>query len=191
MKRRYLFSGAAALALSACASTPPSYYRLAAIPMAVQRGGPASIGVRSVGIPGYLDQTGIVRVSGAYQFDTYANELWAEPLADMLQAVLVEDLAQILPGTTVLASGGAIEAPAAILIETNTQKFDPDPSGNMVLLAQVAIKTGKTRKLLVTKTLTLSMAPSPGVTGTVAAMSQLWAQAAEQIAAMVVQVASN
>jgi uncharacterized lipoprotein YmbA len=191
MNRRYFCSGAAALTLSACASTPPSYYRLAAIPGAVQQGRPASIGVRSVGIPGYLDQTGIVSVSGAYQFDTYANELWAEPLAGMLQAVLVQDLAQILPSSTVLASGGAIEAPADILIETNIQKFDPDPSGNMVLLAQVAIKAGKSRKLLVTKTLTLSTVATPGVTGTVAAMSQLWAQAAEQVAVLVVQVAGS
>jgi len=104
---RRLLLAAGAAALTGCAATPTNYYRLAAIPGAIRTGITARIGVRGVSIPGYLDQTGIVRVSGAYQFDTYANELWAEPLAGMLQAVLVQDLAQILPGTTVLASGGA------------------------------------------------------------------------------------
>jgi len=175
-----------ALALTGCAAgVQVTDYRLAALPGPVQQGGPASIGVRSVGIPGYLDQNGIVKTSSAYEFDTYQNEVWAEPLAAMLQAVMVQDLALVLPGASVLASGGAIEAPAAVLVEINVEKFDPDGAGNLVLLAQVAVKDGTTRALLRAATLRLVAPAGVGVLGTVAAMSQLWAEAAGRIAEMV------
>ena len=143
------------------------------------------IEVRSIGIPGYLDQNGIVKTSSAYEFDTYANQLWAEPLAVMLQAVMVQNLAQMLPAATVLVSGGAIDAAPQILVEINVQKFDPDGAGSLVLLAQVAIKDGATHALLHAQTLRLTAQPGLGVTAMVAAMSQVWGQAAEQIAGMV------
>jgi uncharacterized lipoprotein YmbA len=186
MNRRHVMLGLA-LALTGCASAKVNDYRLAAIPGPVQQSGALTLGVRSVGLPGYLDETGIVKTSGAYQFDTYDNEVWAQPLADMLQAVMVEDLAQILPSATVLASGGVIDAPAQLLVEINVQKFDPDPDGSMVLLAQIALKSGATHNLLRTATIRLSAPSGIGVLGTVAAMSQLWAQAAGQIAGLVAQ----
>ncbi len=184
MRRRGLLCGAA-FALAGCGGAAPCYYRLAAVPGAPVVGGPASIGVRSVGIPGYLDQSGIVQRAGPYQFDSFANELWAEPLADMLQAVMVLDLAQLFPRATVLASGGAIEGQPQMLVEINVQTFDPDGAGQMVLLAQVALKNGADHNLLTARTLSLSAPSGTSVTGTVAAMSQLWGQAAAQIAAMV------
>jgi uncharacterized lipoprotein YmbA len=186
MRRRIFLSGAG-LTLAGCVRTAMvNAYRLAPLPGAVRPGGPASIGVRSVGIPGYLDQNGIVRAAGAYQFNTYENEIWAEPLAGMLQAVMVQDLAQILPASTVLASGGAIDSPVQVDIEINVQKFDPDQAGQMVLLAQVAVKDGQSHAGLGTRTLSLTCPVGLGVTGTVAAMSALWGQAAGQIAAMLV-----
>jgi uncharacterized lipoprotein YmbA len=182
--RRDFFFGTA-LTLAGCASPPPpEYFRLAAIPGPVQPSAPFAISVRSVGIPGYLDQSGVVKFSGTYQFDTYDNQLWAAPLAAMLQAVMVENLAQRLPAATVLAAGGAIEAPADVLVELNLLRFDPDAEGNMVLLAQIAIKAGKDRKLLLARTLQAEQPAAAGASGTAAAMSQLWAQAAGEIAAM-------
>jgi uncharacterized lipoprotein YmbA len=184
-RRGWLFA-LAALALAGCASSPPTnYYRMAAAPGASLGVAPVSIGVRSITIPGYLNQTGIAKPSSAYQFASYPNELWAEPLADMLQGVMVQDLAQRLPSATVIADGGGIQAPAGELVEMNIMRFDPGPDGQIVLQAQVAIKTGAKRALCATRTLQSTAAPGPGATGTVAVMSTLWAAAADQVAAMV------
>jgi uncharacterized lipoprotein YmbA len=183
-RRGLLF--AAALGLAGCASSPPTnYYRMAALPGANVGAAPVSVGVRSITIPGYLNQTGIAKSSGAYQFASYGNEIWAEPLADMLQNVMVQDLAQRLPAATVIADGGGIQAPSGVLVEMNILRFDPGPDGQIVLTAQVAIKTGAKRVLCATRTLQSTAGPGPGATGTVAAMSTLWAGAADQVAVMV------
>jgi uncharacterized lipoprotein YmbA len=175
-----------AVGLAGCAAAPPTvYYRMAAQPGPVHDSAPLSIVVRGIGLPGYLDQTGIAKPAGAYEFASYANALWAEPLGDMLQSVMVQDLAQALPEATVTASGGAVGAAPGVLVEINILRFDPDPYGRMRLLAQVAVKTGPERTLCGAKTLQSSAAPDAGVTGIVAAMSGLWAGAAGQVADMV------
>jgi uncharacterized lipoprotein YmbA len=184
MKRR-VFTAGAALALAGCAATKVNSYRLAAISVPVQAGGPASIAVRNVGLPGYLNQNGIVETAGPYVFNTYDNEVWAESLGDMLQAVMVQDLAQILPGTQVLASGGAIEAPAARLVELNVERFDPNGGGDIVLIVQVAIKDGTTHNVLRTNTIQFQQPAGLGAEAMAAAMSEMWAQAAEQVALLV------
>jgi len=183
---RALLWAALALGLAGCATAPPTlYYRMAALPGPVHESAPVSIAVRGIGLPAYLDQTGIAKPAGAYQFAAYANALWAEPLGDMLQSVMVQDLGQVLPEATVTASGGAVSASAGVLVEINIVRFDPDPDGRILLLAQVAVKAGPERTVCATRTLQSSAAPDAGVTGIVAAMSGLWAGAAGQVADMV------
>jgi uncharacterized lipoprotein YmbA len=172
--------------LAGCAAAPPTvYYRMAALPGPVHESAPVSIAVRGIGLPGYLEQNGIARPAGAYQFASYANALWAEPLGEMLQSVMVQDLAQVLPDATVTASGGAVAAAPGVLVEINILRFDPDPDGQILLLAQVAVKTGPERTVCATRALQSSATPDAGVTGIVAAMSGLWAGAAGQVADMV------
>jgi uncharacterized lipoprotein YmbA len=180
------FWAAAALSLAGCATAPPTeYYRMAALPGPVQSSAPVSITVRGIGIPGYLNETGIAKPAGAYQFASYSNALWAEPLGDMLQSVMVQDLAQVLPAASVAAGGGAVSGPPGVLVEVNILRFDPDPDGKILLLAQVAVKAGPARIVCATRTLRSSIVPDAGVTGIVAAMSGLWAGAASQVADMV------
>jgi uncharacterized lipoprotein YmbA len=181
------FLGVGAAALTGCAATPTNYYRLAAVPGPIRDGATPSIGVRSVSIPGYLDQTNIVKPGGAYSFDTYANELWAGPLADMLQAVMVQDLAQRLPQATVIGSGGAIGAPAGLLVEINVLRFDPDAGGQIALLAQIAVKSGADQNRWTTRSYAASAPGGVFAVDNVAAMSRLWGSAADQVAAMIVQ----
>jgi uncharacterized lipoprotein YmbA len=183
-----VLGGAPALWLAACAGQPAAYFRLATLPGAVQPGGPAALTLRNIGIPGYLDQSGIGAPGGAYRFETFPNDLWAEPLADMLQSVMVQELAQRLPGTNVLASGGAVAAPADMLIEINLLRFDPAPGGGMVLTAQTAFKSGKTRDLWRQATITRAAPVGADVNSVLTVMSQLWAATADQLAALVVSV---
>jgi uncharacterized protein len=189
-RRACLLTGPVLLvaALAACSSPPAQYYRLAAIPGAISGDAPFTVGVRSISIPGYLDQDGIAKNTGDYQFGVYGNELWADRLADMLQAVMVQDLAQRLPTAMVIGSGGSIGVSSDVLIEINVLRFDPDSTGKIILTAQIAIKSGRTRVLWTTRTFEDSATPdNAGVPDIVAKMSLLWAAMADQVAGLIVE----
>jgi uncharacterized lipoprotein YmbA len=182
MHRRWFLLGG--LALAGC-SAPAVNYRLAAQRGPIAGQTTAAIAVRGVNIPGYLDQNGIGRLSGAYQYATYPNDVWAEPLAEMLQAVMVQDLSQRLPAATVIASGGAIGAPTQAVVEINILRFDPDPEGRVNLTMQISVRHGSDNRLWQTVNYS-RVAPLAGqdAQDVVGAMSALWAQAADQIAVM-------
>ncbi len=181
-----------AAALSACSSPPTHYYRLAVIAGTSRSSAPFTVGIRSVSIPGYLDQSGIAKGGGDYRFDVYSNDLWADQLASMLQAVMVQDLAQRLPTATVIGTGGSIGVSPDVLVEINVLRFDPDSAGQLVLNAQIAIKSGRTRALWATQSFA-QHAPPDGVdaSGIVAGMSLLWAAMAEQIADFLAEYSSS
>jgi uncharacterized lipoprotein YmbA len=187
LSRRGCVAGGLAV-LTGCASAPSRYYQMQALPGPARNGISFALTVRSISIPSSLDQNGIVKQSGDYQFATYSDDLWSESLADMLQAVMVQDLQQRLPAATVIASGGAISTPADLLIEINVLQFQPNTSGQIDLSAAVAVKSGKDRAVLMTRKVQGSARPAgPGVPEIVAAMSMLWAQAADQITDMAIQ----
>jgi len=193
--RRVLLRGgsaAAVIALAGCASAPTNNFRLAVIAGAINSGAAPKIGVRSINIPGYLDQNGIVKAGGAYELDTYANDIWAEPLNTMLQDVTVQELAQRLPAAMVIGSGGSIAAAADLLIEANVLRFDPDSTGLITLTVQIALKSGQDYRLLTAQTFTSSATQAGAdVTDTVATMSALWAKFADQLAILCVQQSAD
>ncbi|HTI02362.1 MAG TPA: PqiC family protein [Acidisoma sp.] len=174
--------------LSACASPSPNYYRIETVAGGQIRGGPPSVEVRSISIPGYLDRQGIVKQANDFKLDIHENDIWAEPLSDMLEATLVQNLTSRLPGTMVIGAGGSIGANANLLVETNVLRFDPDPDGQMVLQVQVGIRDSASMRLLGTRSIT-KRGPSrqPVVANIVAGMSTLWGQASDDIAAFLVQ----
>jgi uncharacterized lipoprotein YmbA len=174
--------------LAGCASPNPNYYRIAAVPGAPLAGGPPRLEVRSISIPGYLNRQGIIKKASNYQLDIHQNDLWAEPLADMLEATLVEDLSIRLPQSAVLGAGGSISPNADLLLETNVLRFDPDPDGQMVLRLQAALRDGATLALLATRAFHHEApAEEPVVGNIVGVMSRLWGEAADDIAHFVLQ----
>lgn len=180
MKRRFLLLTAV---LAGCASTQARYYRLAPLPGAVRGGNGTRIGVRNISLPGALAQTGLPQPGGAYDLNTYPNDLWAAPLADMLQTTMVQNLAQRLPGDEILSSGGAIGAQPDVYVEINILAFAPDAAGNIALQAQLATRPAAGQNFTVRN----FTATAPGGTtpdGLAAAMSTLWAQAADTVAGM-------
>lgn len=174
--------------LAACSSANTNYYRIGPVPGPQVAGAPPSIEVRSISIPGYLDREEIVKQANAYKLDVHTNDIWAEPLASMLEDSLVADLQTRLTGSTVIGAGGSIGANANLMVETNLLRFDPDPDGQMVLQVQVGIRDSASMKLLGTRNIT-RQAPSgqPVVANIVASMSTLWGQAADEIAAFLAQ----
>jgi uncharacterized lipoprotein YmbA len=185
LSRRGLLGLALAGAAQACTSPEPAYYTLAAVPGAPRRGGPAQVELRRPGLAGYLDRPGIVRSNSPYSIRVTGSERWGEPLGDLFTRILAEDLNNRLPGSSVFTSTGSITAEADATVEMDIQRFDADPSGQVVLLAQVAVSRGRTRASAATRVLRLLVQPAgPGIADQVAAMSAALGQLADALAAM-------
>ncbi len=195
LHRRGLLGGAAAaaaLALAGCASTPTNDFRLAVVPGPVNNGPALKIAVRSINIPGYLDQNGIAKAGAAYEVSSFANDIWAEPLGDMLQDVAVQELSQRLPASVVIGSDGSIASAADVVIETNVLRFDPDSTGLITLSVQIALKSGQDYHLLTLQRFSAAATPAGAdVTNTVATMSTLWGKFADQLALLCAQQSAN
>jgi uncharacterized lipoprotein YmbA len=182
IRRRALL--ALPLAAAACASPEPAYYTLAPRPGTAQPGGPRLVELRRIGIAGYLDRPEIVRNSADYRLSLGAGERWGEPLGALVARVLAENLNTRLPGSSVFTSSGAISADPDATIELDLQRFDADASGQAVLLAQVAVTRGRTRKADA-RTVRLVVSPTGSATvDLVAALSTALGQLADQIAPM-------
>jgi len=143
--RRALLVGPGLFLVAACSSPEPDYHRLLAVPGAPARAAARVVELRRVGVPGYLDRSEIVRAGPGSRLEVLRNVRWGEPLGGMVSRVLAEDLAQRLPGSTVLADAGAIRLAADTAVETELQRFEADPSGAVELAAQVAFRFGPAR----------------------------------------------
>jgi uncharacterized lipoprotein YmbA len=189
-RRRCISNGAIAIAaaLSGCRSPPAHYYRLLSSPGPVLESRPIRVGVRSINIPDDLDQNGIAHGGSGNQFEVYGNDLWAGRLAYMLQDVMVQNLAQRLPQATVIGSGGSIDLPFDVIVEINVLRFDPDGTDDVVLSAQVSVKSEHGHGFQITRSSAEKVRVEQNVAPDfVAAMNRLWAATADQIAAMIVE----
>ena len=181
----------ALLALTAlpagCASPNPTLYILAPVPGTPQTsatftGTPRIVALRAIAIPHYLERSQIVRSSEGYRMDVLSNEWWGEPLDAMMSRILVQELNQRLPGSTVYGDSGAISTSPDVTVEINLQRLDLDRDGAVLLTAQIAVD-GKTTA---SRGVALTVRPADGTTqALVAAMSTVTAQLADTIAAMV------
>lgn len=175
--------------LAGCRSAEPLYYTLAPRPgtdVGTGAGpGPKLVELRRIGIAGYLDRPEIVRNGGDYRLRIAAGERWGESLGDLVARVLAEDLNTRLPGSSVFTSAGSISATPDATVELDLQRFDPDASGQVVLLAQVAVSRERSRSRAVAQTVRLVVTPTgPATTELVAAMSTALGQLADRIAPM-------
>ena len=181
MRRRYLML--ATLALTGCAGATLHSYQIAMVPGAVRGGNGQRIGVRRIGVPGALAQSSLPMPGTAYQANSFANDQWAAPLPTLLQTAMVQNLAQRLPGDTVLANGGTIGAAPDVFAEINILAFSPDESGNITLQAQIAIRPANTQDWKL-QTFRASAAGGSTPDGIAATMSTLWGQTADAVAGM-------
>jgi uncharacterized lipoprotein YmbA len=176
----------AALAVASCVSPDPKLYTVAALPGSELSGAPRVIALHGVGVAQYLQRSPIVMSSGDYRVALRANAWWGEPIDAMLARVLVEDLAQRLPQSTIYASSGAVTGSPEATIEMEVQRLDLDRDGTLLLIAQASV-TFKNRPTPDTRSFRISQPPpSPDVEGQVAAASTALAQVADRIAGMLV-----
>jgi len=172
------------MALAACSSPNPSLYTIAPVAGAAQNAGPRVIVLSRVEIARYLDRSQIVRSSESYRLELRSNDWWGEPVAAMLRRVLLQELAQRLPQSTVLSETGAVTASPDAIIELDLQRLDEDRSGSVVLQAQASVSL-KGRGAPTLRGFHLSVPSSgPDAAGEVAAISAAVGQLADGLAAM-------
>jgi uncharacterized lipoprotein YmbA len=177
-----LAAGVSAALLAACSSPNPVLYTLAPIPGPTQGSPPRVIRLRTIGLARYLERPQIVRSSEDFRLDVMSNDWWGEPLGSMLGRILVAELTQRLPGSTVFLESGAISATPDATVEVNIERLDQDASGQLILSAQIAIagRHQDTRSVRFAVT-----PPSAGTTGFASAISTAVGQLADTIAGMV------
>jgi uncharacterized protein len=171
-------------ALAGCASPDPVLYTIAPLPGAVETGTPRVVVLQQIAIARYLERSQIVRSSESYRLEVMANDWWGEPLGAMLSRVLVDELGQRLPQSTVIADTGAVTAQANATVELNIQRLDEDAAGNVVLQAQAGVRfKGLDEPVLKSFRFTVPP-PAPGMAGEVAAISTAVGRLADGIAPM-------
>jgi uncharacterized lipoprotein YmbA len=167
----------------ACSSPNPNLYTMAPVTGATVTGAPKAIELRQIGLARYLERSQIVRSSENYRLDVMANDWWGEPLGAMLARVLVEELSQRLPQSTVYAETGAVSVSPDATVELNVSRLDENTAGTLILQAQAAVVKGRGEP--VTRGFRFEIPPSDsGVGGEVAAVSVAVGQLADGLAAM-------
>jgi uncharacterized lipoprotein YmbA len=168
---------------AACASSDPKLYVLAPMPGEIRTGAPRVVQLRAIAIPHYLERSQIVRSSEGYRMEVLSNEWWGEPLDTLMSRILVQELNQRLPGTTVYGDSGAISTAPDVTVEINLQRLDLNRDGAVLLAAQIAVDAKRT----VSRGVAFTVRPADGTTqALVAAMSAATAQLADTVAAMLV-----
>jgi uncharacterized protein len=176
-------------ALAGCGSPDPVLYTIASEAGAAQTGGPQIVVVQAVSIARYLDRSQIVRSSEDYRLDVMTNDWWGEPLAAMLNRVLVAELSQRLPRSTVIADSGAVSARPDATVAVDIERLDEDARGSLVLQAQAAVRATGHKQPDVRSFRFAVPPPAAGVTGEVAAISIAVGRLADGIAPMLTTAA--
>jgi uncharacterized lipoprotein YmbA len=174
-------------ALVACSSPAPKLYTIAPVDGQPRTGGPGIIQLQQIGVARYLERSQIVRSSENYRVDVLPNDWWGEPIAAMLSRVLIDELSERLPRSTLLGENGAVTSTADATIELNFRRLDQDATGSLVLQAQAAIRF-KGRPEPVLRSYRFVVVPgAPTVEAGVAAISSAIGQLADGLASVLVQ----
>ena len=170
--------------LAGCASPDPHFYTLRTLPGPAVNRSPKVVLLRAVSLARYLDRRQIVRSSADYRLDVLANDWWGEPLGAMLSRVLVEELSQRLPVSSVYAESGAVSVDPNVTVELNVQRLDANARGDVVLAAQAALVYPDRRRPATRSFRFVVTPPEAGLRGEVIAMSAAVGQLADGLAVM-------
>jgi uncharacterized lipoprotein YmbA len=175
---------AAGTTAAACSSPDPRYYSIVMRSGPALAAGPKVVRVKDIGLASYLDRREIVRSSEGYRLEIMSNDWWGEPLGSMLSRVLVLELSQRLPGSSVYGESGAINADENASVGVNIQRLDADRANNLILIAQVAVDFNRPRRTAARNFNFSKPLPTPDTPGLVAAISDAVGELADGIAGM-------
>jgi uncharacterized lipoprotein YmbA len=182
---RRLASLALPLLATACSSSPePVYYTVVTRPGPTLLSAPKIVLVKDIGLASYLDRREIVRSSEGYKLDIMANDWWGEPIGSMLARVLVLDLSQRLPKSSVYGESGAISVDPYVTVAVNIQRLDGNRAGMLILNAQVACDFNRPRRSAARNFSIARPIATRDMAGFVAAVSDAMGELADGIAAL-------
>jgi uncharacterized lipoprotein YmbA len=171
--------------VGACGSSPePVLYTIAVRPGPTFPSGPKIVLLRDIGLASYLDRKEVVRSSEDYKLGVMANDWWGESLGSLLGRVLVVELSQRLPNSTIYSESGSITADYNATVGVNIQRLDTDKAGTLILLAQAAVEFNRPRRTAARSFSISKSLPTPNVAGQAAATSDAVAELADGIAAL-------
>ncbi|GAN54522.1 PqiC family protein [Tanticharoenia sakaeratensis] len=183
---RAVLLGAGLVTLGAC-SGDPTYYTLAPVSGVSQAGGPAVVEVRTPVIAQWLDHDDIVRQDRDYRVSLAQGDAWSGALPDQIAQTLTVELAQRLPGTTVIAQNDAASTTPAAYVELTVTNFNEDQDGQAVLRGSLSAHAAQAGAgPVITMPILLTLKPQGHSTAAlVAAMSALLGQLADQAASQI------
>jgi uncharacterized lipoprotein YmbA len=183
--RRRFASLALPLVAAACGASPePVYYTVATRPGPTFLSAPKIVLVKDIGLASYLDRREVVRSSEGYKLDIMANDWWGEPIGGLLARVLVLDLSQRLPNSSVYGESGAISVDPYVTVAVNIQRLDGNRAGLLILNAQVACDFNRPRRSAARNFSISRPAATPDMAGFVAAISDAVGELADGIATL-------
>lgn len=175
------------LLLGACASDPPALVALPSAPAVSQAAAnPATLLLRPVTIPGYLDNLNVVTSRQGGSITQDQDTEWAERLGDGTSRVLAGALsARLGPGNLLIEGEGRI--PDADL-NVEITRMDPLPDGQLVLEARWTLvgSMGDRPVRAGTESITVPFSPR-----TPAAIADATSQALGQLADRLVRAAET
>jgi len=104
-----------------------------AIPYRAGAASQPALAVARPSLPSYLDRQQLVTRGAGGEVRVLDNHLWSEPLDSGIARVLAANLSRLTGSTAILPVGNFITLDYSALVEMRVERFDPDPSGNLVL----------------------------------------------------------
>lgn len=139
--RRLLLCAAAVALLAACSTPPSRFYHLnATAPDTAQpRSADAQrrvIGLDGVKIPGYLDRSELVLRAPGNRLVVKEFDRWGGPLDEMVTRTLLRNLEVDVPGAEVVGLPLQRDFPLSQVVEVTLDRFDATEGGPAVLEAR-------------------------------------------------------
>lgn len=186
--RRLLPLIAAAMAVLACAATPPTnFYVLAPIPApvdtSVKTGTKRLIGLGPVTLPALLERKQLVTRTGNNTIQIAEQHQWAAPLKENMTQTLTENLAKLKANDLVKAYPWSAYGEADYRILVDVIRFDTTPGQSVDLEANWAIMAEKNHVILSNGLAKISrQLADTSFTGAVQGLSSVLAEFSRQLA---------
>jgi uncharacterized lipoprotein YmbA len=154
--RVHRLATAATLLLVACGSTPTQVFDLSTrvpdTPAVVvpARNGPL-IWVDKPSIAGYADRTQMVTRGPGSRISIHEFEVWSDPPGELIQRVVVDELAQRFGADRVMTTPAAHYAMPGWRVVIDVIRFDVDERGDAVLDARWTLLAGPSDRLVVSR----------------------------------------
>lgn len=160
-----------------------------AVPERRITGASPTLAIARPALPSYLDRQQLVSRSGDGQLQMNSYHIWAEPLDAAISRVTAINLGRLTNSLNIQPVESFVTLDYQSLLEIRISRFEPDPSGNVVLectwkLQPVSGRVADTRQFrtMVPVSAADSSVTVAALSGRVSAMNEALARLAREIA---------